>query len=166
MLKKSSEEFVYLIDSMKIKVPLFGELIKKLIIARFSRTLGSLLTSGIGIIQALEITRRIIQNKVIQRRIDRMIVEVKGGGHLENIIQETALFPPIMIQMVAVGNQTGHLDIMLTRSSDYLDQEVESVVKRLLAVLDPLLTIFIAVIIGFIAVSIYLPMFNAYNLVK
>jgi len=163
---KKTEVFSLKLDELKIFLPLVGSLNKKVLVASFSRTLGSLLSSGIGMVYALQITQKVIENKFIQNKIEGIIREVKGGGHLEEIVSKIDIFPPMVVQMVTVGNQTGHLDKMLAKSADYLDKEIEISVKRLLAILDPIMTIFIAVIIGFMTISIYLPMFNITSMVR
>ena len=148
------------IDKLKLNLPIFGALNRDIAISRFIRTFGSLVSSGIVITEALSIVRGITGNKVIADTIDSIQSDVREGRKIADSFSEEFLFPPMITQMVAAGEEAGILDTMLQKSSDILDRDVDYAVGKLVAYLEPALTLFLAFIVGFIALAIYLPMFD------
>ena len=147
-------------DQVKLKLPLWGPLIRKITIARMARTLATLLNGGVAMIQSLETTNAIIDNEVISRVITNLIEAVKKGEPLSQTLKASGQFPPMVTQMIAVGEETGTLDILLTKVADYYDLETDYSLKRLTAMLEPIFLIVIGGIVGFIFASIILPIFE------
>lgn len=148
------------IDRIKLKLPVVKVLVKKSIVARFTRTLGTLLTSGVPINHALEVTRKIITNIVLLEIINKIMYNIQQGQRVVVAIENTPVFPPGIVQMIRVGEEAGNLDIMLNRAAEIMEREVDITVKRLTTLIEPLLTVTLGVVVGFIAVSIYLPIFS------
>ncbi|MEA1912774.1 MAG: type II secretion system F family protein [candidate division WOR-3 bacterium] len=149
------------IDRFIIKVPIFGTLIKKQAISRFSRTLSTLIASGVNILDALEITSGTTGNKVVENAILRSRTSIAQGESIaEPLTKEKAIFPPMVIQMITVGEQTGGLDEMLAKVADFYDDEVDQAVENLMSALEPVVLLFLAVIIGGMVVAMYLPIFK------
>lgn len=148
------------IDRFKLDFPVFGALNRKVAISRFIRTFGSLFASGVAIMEALSVVKEITGNKVIAGVIDDVQNSVMQGRKIAEPLSEEKLFPPMVVQMVAAGEEAGAMDVMLKRSADFLDRDIDYTVDKLVARLEPLLTVFLAVIVGFIAMAIYLPMFD------
>ena len=147
-------------DSLMLKLPAFGDLQRKSAVARFCRTLGTLLNSGVPIIDALTVTARTSGNVVLEAGIFRTIEAISGGQSIAEPLKATGVFPPMVIQMIAVGERTGGLSDMLTRVSDFYDQEVESAVDSLTSMLEPLVIVVLGGIIGAVLIAMYLPMFD------
>jgi type IV pilus assembly protein PilC len=148
------------IDKVKLNLPIFGALNRDVAISRFIRTFGSLVSSGIVVTESLRIVRGITGNKVIANIIDGIQNSVREGGRIADSISQEILFPPMIAEMIAAGEEAGILDAMLQKSSDILDRDVDYAVSKLVAYLEPVLTLFLAFIVGFIALAIYLPMFD------
>jgi len=147
-------------DKMMLVLPLFGDLTRKTAVARFCRTLGTLLSSGVPIIEALTVTARTSGNKVIEMGIFKTVEAISGGQSIADPLKATGVFPPMVIQMIAVGERTGGLSDMLTRVSDFYDIEVESAVDALTSMLEPLVVVVLGGVIGFMLIAMYLPMFS------
>ncbi len=151
-------------DRIKLRFPLrIGEVVQKVAIARWSRTLSSLVSAGVPVIQALEITGRTSGNVVVEEAMDQVITSVKGGGTLSEPLKRSKVFPPMVGQMVAVGEETGALDSMLGRIADFYDDQVAAAVKALTSILEPVMIITVGSIVGVIVISMYLPLFNVYK---
>ena len=148
------------IDGWTLKVPIFGAVIQKIIIARFSRTLGTLLSSGIAILEALDITARTAGNMVVQNALLDARREVQEGKTLADPIKRADLFPPMVIQMVSVGEQTGELDQMLQKMADFYEEEADAAIADFLTLIEPVMIVFLGGIIGGIVISMYLPIFS------
>ncbi|MBU0571084.1 MAG: type II secretion system F family protein [Candidatus Omnitrophica bacterium] len=148
------------IDRIKLDFPIFGTLNRKVAVSRFIRTLGSLLTSGVPILEALNVSREITGNRVITDIVDDITGHVKEGKTISEPLLEEKLFPPVVTQMMASGEEAGVLDIMLEKSADFLDKDIDYAVDKLVVRLEPVLTVFMAVVVCFIALAIYLPMFD------
>ena len=148
------------IDGLILKIPVFGAVIQKLIVARFSRTLGTLLTSGISILEALDITAHTAGNVVIQNALLDAKREVQEGKTLVEPIKRANLFPPMVVQMVGVGEQTGELDQMLQKLADFYEEEADAAIADFLTLIEPLMIVFLGGIIGGIVISMYLPIFS------
>lgn len=148
-------------DSIILKIPLFGNIMLKSSLSRFARTLGTLLGSGVPILNSMEISARASGNKVIEDVIIQMRDDITAGKSLTEVLKSRpSLFPPIFIQMVNVGESTGATDDMLNKVSDFYDEEVDAAVGNLMNMLEPALIVFLGVTIGFIVVSLYLPIFK------
>ena len=148
------------IDGLILKIPIFGAVIQKIIIARFSRTLGTLLTSGISILEALDITARTAGNMVIQNALLDCRKAVQEGNTLVDPLKRANLFPSMVIQMVGVGEQTGELDQMLQKLADFYEEQADAAIADFLTLIEPLMIIFLGGIIGGIVISMYLPIFS------
>ncbi|MEM1394473.1 MAG: type II secretion system F family protein [Cyanobacteria bacterium P01_D01_bin.116] len=148
------------IDALSLKLPLFGDLIQKSAIARFSRTFGSLTRSGVPILTSLEIVRDTSGNQVIANAIDAARSEVQQGGMISIALQKENVFPPMAIQMMSIGEETGELDGMLMKVADFYEDEVEQAVKALTSVLEPVMIVVIGGMVAVILLSMYLPMFK------
>ena len=154
-------------DRFKLHIPMgIGEIIRKLAIARFSRTLGTLVTSGVPILQAIEITGQAAGNVVIEDAMVDVQQSVKEGQSITTPLQDVSVFPPMVTQMIAVGEETGSLDAMLSKIADFYEDEVNAAVKSLTSILEPILMLFVGALVGTVVISMYLPIFNMMNIVK
>ena len=151
------------IDALSLKLPLFGDLIQKSAIARFSRTFGSLTRSGVPILTSLEIVRDTSGNQVIANAIDSARNEVQQGGMISFALQKENCFPPMAIQMMSIGEETGELDGMLMKVADFYEDEVEQAVKAMTSVLEPVMIVVIGGMVAVILLSMYLPMFAVFE---
>ncbi|HEX7320768.1 MAG TPA: type II secretion system F family protein [bacterium] len=147
-------------DPLFLRVPVFGDLNKKQSIARFSRTLSTLLGSGVPIIDALEITAKSAGNWVIEDAILKARVSIKGGENIADPLAKTNIFPPMVTQMIAIGEASGGLDDMLAKVADFYDAEVDQAVENLTNALEPIIMVFLGGIVGFLVISMYLPIFQ------
>lgn len=147
-------------DPLFLKVPVFGDLTRKQSIARFSRTLSTLLSSGVPIIDALEITARSAGNWVVEDAILRARTSIKGGENIADPLTKTAVFPPMVTQMIAIGEASGGLDEMLSKVADFYDAEVDQAVENLTSALEPIIMVVLGGIVGFLVISMYLPIFQ------
>ncbi len=147
-------------DPLFLKVPVFGDLIRKQAIARFSRTLSTLLSSGVPIIDALEITAKSAGNWVIEDAILKARVSIKGGENIADPLGKTAVFPPMVTQMIAIGEASGGLDEMLSKVADFYDAEVDQAVENLTNALEPIIMVVLGGVVGFLVISMYLPIFQ------
>jgi type IV pilus assembly protein PilC len=151
-------------DAFKLRIPLrIGEVVQKVALARWSRTLSSLVAAGVPIIQALEITGQTAGNAVVERAMGEVIASVKAGGTISGPLRSAKVFPPMVAHMVGVGEETGALDHMLTKIADFYDDEVSAAVKALTSIMEPVLIITVGSIVGVIVISMYLPLFDVYN---
>lgn len=151
------------IDRLSLKLPLFGDLIQKSSIARFSRTFGSLTRSGVPILTSLEIVRDTSGNQIIANAIDAARNEVQQGGMISIALQKENVFPIMAIQMMSIGEETGELDAMLMKVADFYEDEVEQAVKALTSVLEPVMIVVIGGMVAVILLSMYLPMFKVFE---
>ena len=155
-----SKQVKHVFDRIILRVPLVGDLIVKVSVARFSRTLGTLITSGVPILQALKITRETISNEVVQNAVDKVYDSVQDGGTIAAPLDACKVFPPMVVNMIDVGEETGALDSMLIKVADIYDAEVEMAVEAMLSLLEPAIILILGGIIGFIVISLYLPIFS------
>lgn len=151
------------IDTISLKIPLFGDLIQKSSIARFSRTFGALTRSGVPILTSLEIVRDTSGNQVVANAIDAAREEVQQGGMISIALLKKAVFPAMAIQMMTIGEETGQLDAMLMKIADFYEDEVEQAVKALTSILEPLMIVVVGGMVGIILLAMYLPMFKVYD---
>ena len=153
------------LDGLLLRVPILGDLLRKTAVARFTRTLGTLLSSGVSILDGLEITARTAGNRVIHDAVMRSRSSIAGGETIAEPLRESGVFPPMVTQMINVGEQTGTIDEMLDKIADFYDDEVDTAVEALLAAMEPLLIVFLGVVVGGMIVSMYLPIFDMINVV-
>jgi len=154
-------------DRFKLRVPMgVGQIVRKLAIARFSRTLGTLISSGVPILQAIEITGQAAGNVVIENAMKSVQVSVKEGATITEPLEKEKVFPAMVTQMIAVGEETGSLDAMLSKIADFYEDEVNASIKSLTSVIEPILMLFVGAIVGVVVISMYLPIFNMMNIVK
>lgn len=156
----------YQIDYLKLKIPIVGELNLKMSIARFSRTFGTLINSGVPMLRSLEIVGETLGNAVLTQAIDNTRTSIKEGQKLSQPFFQSGLFPNMVTTMIDIGEESGRLSEMLTKVGDFYDQEVEATVKGLTSMIEPMLIIFLGVVVGFIAISIMTPIFKLVNSVK
>ena len=148
----------YLIDKIKLKIFLFGPIVSKTIISRFARTLATLITSGVPILRSLQIVRDTVGNEVIARAINEVRNRVREGEGIAGPMLRTGVFPPMVTNMIAVGEETGAMDQMLEKVADAYEAEVDASIAALTSMLEPLLIVFMGGIVGFIVISLYLPL--------
>lgn len=149
----------YMLDALMLRLPVFGGIIRKVAVARFSRILSTLLGSGVPILQALDITARTAGNIIIEEAILKVRAGVERGENFVDPLKETAVFPEMVSQMIGVGEQTGALDAMLGKIADFYEEEVDAAIADLLALIEPMLIAFLGVTIGGIVIAMYLPLF-------
>lgn len=154
------------IDKLMLHVPVLGDVLRKSAVSRFTRTLGTLISSGVSILDGLEITARTSGNRVVQDAIMGSRASIAGGDTIAGPLQKSNVFPPMVISMIAVGEQTGGLDEMLTKIADFYDDEVDAAVSALLSLLEPIMIVFLGVVVGGMIVAMYLPIFDMVNAVK
>jgi type IV pilus assembly protein PilC len=143
-----------------------GDVVQKVALARWSRTFSSLTTAGVPIIQAIEITGKTAGNAVVEAAMGDVITSVKAGGTIAQPLKESSVFPPMVSQMIGVGEETGALDTMFTKIADFYDDEVAAAVKALTSILEPAMIILVGSIVGIIVISMYLPLFTVYNSIR
>ncbi len=153
------------IDTLVLKLPVAGDLIRKISVAQFTRTFGTLLQSGVPIMEGLEIVARIAGNKIVENAIMDARTSVGEGKTLSEPLGKTGVFPPMVVQMINVGEATGALDVMLGKIADFFDDEVDAAVSALTALLEPMLMVFLGTVVGFIVIAMYLPIFKMASVV-
>jgi len=151
------------IDGLLLKLPVLGNVLKKIAVARFCRTLGTLVSSGVPILEALEITARTAGNAVVEDAIMETRKSIEQGKTIAEPLKATKVFPSMVVQMVAVGEQTGALETMLNKIADFYEDEVDEATANLLAMLEPIMICFLGIVIGGIVISMYMPMFDLIN---
>jgi len=150
----------YRIDKLLLKVPVLGTVLRKIAVARFCRTLGTLVSSGVPILEGLEITAKTAGNAVVAQAIMATRASVEQGKTISEPLKGTDVFPPMVVQMVAVGEQTGALETMLNKIADFYEDEVDEATANMLAMLEPIMIMFLGIVIGGIVISMYMPMFD------
>jgi type IV pilus assembly protein PilC len=154
------------IDKISLHLPIFGNMLRKTAVARFTRTLGTLVASGVSILDGLEITARTAGNRVIHDAIMLSRASIAGGETISEPLKRSGVFPPMVVQMINVGEQTGGLDEMLSKIADFYDEEVDAAVEALLAAMEPIMIVVLGVVVGGMIVAMYLPIFDMINTVK
>lgn len=147
-------------DIFKLKLPAFGPLISKIAISRFTRTLATLVRSGVGILEAFEIAGKVSGNKVIEIATEQIKINMRAGETISGPMEETGKFPPFVVKMISVGEQTGELEKMLIKISDYYEQQVTDALSELTSLIEPIIISFLGVTIGFIVLAIFMPIFK------
>lgn len=160
-----SRAFRLRLDRLKLRLPLFGRLILKIIIARFSRTLSTLLKSGVTIFSALDASSKTSENSVIEQALDKVKTQVSKGEKIADALLETNIFPPLMVNLIAVGEETGSLSEMLDKVAFFYEDEVDTAVSSLTSLIEPFIVIFLGVIIGGIVIAMFLPILQITQLV-
>ncbi len=153
------------IDGILLKLPVFGILIRKVAVAKFTRTLGTLIASGVAILDGLDITARTAGNKVVEEAVVKTRASIAEGRTIADPLKASGVFPPMVVQMIAVGEQTGALDSMLSKIADFYDEEVDVAVSNLTSLLEPMLMIFLGIVIGGVVIAMYLPIFKLVTVV-
>jgi type IV pilus assembly protein PilC len=148
------------IDALTLKVPILGPLMRKISVARFSRTLGTLITSGVPMLEAMDITSRTSGNAVIEKAIGQVRKAIEGGRTIVDPLRETGVFPNMVVQMIGVGEHTGSLDSMLQKVADFYEDEVDAAVGDLLTALEPMIILFLGIVVGGVVISMYMPLFS------
>jgi type IV pilus assembly protein PilC len=148
------------VDALALKTPVFGILIRKVSVAKFTRTMGTMLASGVAILEALDIVARTAGNKVVENAIYNVRSGIAEGRTMADPLQASGVFPAMVCQMIAVGESTGALDAMLEKIADFYDEEVDQAVENLTAMIEPMMIVFLGVVVGGLIVSMYLPIFN------
>jgi type IV pilus assembly protein PilC len=154
------------IDKLLLKVPVLGDVLRKSAVSRFTRTLGTLISSGVSILDGLEITAKTAGNRVVQDAIMESRSSIAGGDTIAAPLKKSGVFPPMVISMISVGEQTGGLDEMLSKIADFYDEEVDAAVSNLLSLLEPVMIVFLGVVVGGMVVAMYLPIFDMINAVQ
>lgn len=156
----------YTMDSLVLRLPIIGPLLRKVAVARFSRTLGTLVKSGVPILVSLEIVEQASGNAVLSKVVSNVREDVKQGGSINAQLESSKVFPPMVTSMIAVGEETGELDTMLIKIADFYDDEVEAAVEALTSLLEPLMMVVLGGMVGAVIVGMYLPMFKMFEAVK
>lgn len=156
----ATEKGKLVVDNIILKVPVFGSLIQKVAVAKFTRTMGTLIASGVPILQGLDVTARTAGNKVIEKAVLSVIDDVQKGQNIAETLEKKKVFPTMVVQMIGVGEAAGALDSMLNKIADFYDEEVDTAVEGLTSLLEPALMAFLGVVVGFIVVAMYLPIFK------
>jgi len=164
---KRTEKGTEVWDRFKLHVPMgIGEVIRKIAVARFSRTLGTLVSSGVPILQAIEITGKSAGNVVIEHAMQAVQVSVKEGQTISEPLKHVSVFPDMVVQMISVGEETGALDAMLQKVADFYEDEVSAAVKSLTSIIEPIMMIGVGAIVGVVVIGMYLPIFDMMNVIK
>jgi type IV pilus assembly protein PilC len=163
---KRTEQVRNIVDPLKLKLPVFGELFRKIALTRFARNLGTMMQSGVPILQSLDIVAETTGNVVLERATRAVQESVRTGESLTRPLTEHPVFPPMVVQMMAVGEETGALDTMLHKIAQFYDQEVESTTESLTALIEPIMIAFLGGIVGSMIVALYMPIFKIFDLIK
>ncbi|TET48672.1 type II secretion system F family protein [Candidatus Aerophobetes bacterium] len=162
-LIKRSPRGGYFLDKLKLKIPILGKLFHKVALSRFSRTLAILSDSGVPILDALDMTGKAAENMTVQKATEEAQNSLRDGHTIADPLRKSPVFPPMVVNMIAIGEETGALDKMLNKVADFYDQEVEAIVNSLASLIEPLLILFLGATVGIIAVAMYLPYFSMFE---
>jgi type IV pilus assembly protein PilC len=163
---KSTSSGKLTVDKLMLKLPVIGDVVRKSSVSRFTRTLGTLISSGVSILDGLEITAKTSGNRVIHDAIMDSRASIAGGDTISAPMAKSQVFPPMVISMIAVGEQTGGLDEMLSKIADFYDTEVDTAVSGLLSLMEPVMIVVLGVVVGGMVVAMYLPIFDMINAVQ
>lgn len=155
-----------IMDAILLRLPIFGILLRKVAVSKFTRTLGTLIGSGVPILEGLDITAKTAGNIVVQEEVLKVRKDVAEGKTIAEPLSKSKVFPPMVTQMIAVGESTGAIDTMLSKIADFYDDEVDAAVANLTAMLEPIIIVFLGGIIGFIVIAMYMPIFKLIQLIK
>lgn len=162
----STEKGKYAFDAFMLRTPVFGDLLKKVSIAKFAKTLATLLRSGVPILDGLEIVAKVSGNKVVEQRLLATKDNIKGGENISTPLEKAKIFPPMVYRMVAVGEQTGELEKMLNKIAEFYEDQVNSAVEALTSLMEPMIMVVLGTLIGSIVMSLFLPIFNISKLFR
>jgi len=157
---KSTEQGKYFIDSIIYKTPMVGKNVQKILAARFTRTLSTLLSSGVSLIQSLEVVDRVVNNQIVSRGLVKVREEIKRGSNLAAPLDRMGIFPIMVTQMISVGEEAGSLDAIMEKVADFYDEEVETSISKLVAMMEPLMMMVLALVVGFIVIAMIMPTFT------
>jgi type IV pilus assembly protein PilC len=160
---KSGREFW---DSRRIKLPIFGSIAHKICLARFTRTFASLVRSGVPILEVLQIVSQTVGNVVMEKAVKSAAGDIERGESISNAMSKYPIFPSMVIRMMSAGEQTGNIDNMLERVSDFLDEEIENTLSGLMSLIEPLLIVFLGFVVGGMVICMYLPIFKMSTIVN
>jgi type IV pilus assembly protein PilC len=164
---KSTEHGQSMWDAFKLRVPMkVGEIVQKVALARWSRTLSALVSAGVPLLQALEITGKTAGNRVVEKAMASVVESVKQGGTIADPLKASPVFPGMVSHMVGVGEETGALDTMLSKIADFYEDQVAAAVKQLTSILEPIMIVLVGAIVAFIVIAMYMPMFKVYDQIK
>lgn len=163
---RRTEKGTHLTDAILLKAPIFGTMLVKVAVAKFTRTMGTLISSGVPILDGLEITAKTSGNKVVEYAITSVRLAVSEGKTLAEPLAKAKVFPPMVTHMIAVGESTGALDTMLSKIADFYDDEVDQAVGNLTSMMEPLLMVFLGTVVGFVIIAMYLPIFKMITLIE
>ncbi|OPX23621.1 MAG: hypothetical protein B1H03_01150 [Planctomycetales bacterium 4484_113] len=155
-----------LLDPLVLRIPIFGPLARKVAITRYTRTFGTLSQSGVPILEALEVAKNTASNNVVQRAIIYVRERIREGESIHAPMKRTGVFPPIVTNLIAVGEESGNLEEILFKLSDYYDQEIDATIRGLASIIEPIMILLIGAVVGTIVISLYLPIFNLVNVVR
>lgn len=163
LLGKRSIKYLLFLDRLKFRVPIYGSLVQKSVVARMARTMGSLFASAVPILPSLNIVSEVVDNRLVSLILTEAGNSLQGGGTLADPLKKSKIFPPLVSHMVAIGEQTGNLDYMLDKIADFYEAEVETMADRMKALIEPLMMIVLAVIVGTIVAAVVMPEFSLYS---
>ena len=164
--RAANANFRFTTDSIKLKIPIFGDLFQKVALSRFTRTLALLLRAGVPVLQALDIVAESTGNEVLARAASDVKDSVRSGESMSSPLTRHSIFPPMVVQMIAVGEDTGAMDAMLDKISDFYDQEVESTTESLTSLIEPIMIAVLGGVVGAMVIALYMPMFKIFDLIK
>jgi type IV pilus assembly protein PilC len=154
-------------DAFRLRIPMkIGDIVQKVALARWSRTLSALVSAGVPLLAALDITAKTAGNRVVENAMADVIESVKRGGTIADPLKESSVFPGMVSHMVGVGEETGALDTMLSKIADFYEDQVAAAVKSLTSILEPVMLVVVGGIVGFIVISMYMPLFKVYDSIK
>ncbi|MGO9148036.1 MAG: type II secretion system F family protein [Desulfomonilia bacterium] len=157
---RTREKGRFYTDKVALRLPVFGDLIRKVAVAKFTRTLGTMISSGVPIMDGLDITSKTAGNVIVENAIRAVRTAISEGRSMSEPLEQTGIFPGMVVQMIAVGEATGAMDQMLSKIADFYDEEVDTAVEALTSALEPILMVFLGGVIGFVVVAMYLPIFK------
>ncbi|MBI5106391.1 MAG: type II secretion system F family protein [Solirubrobacterales bacterium] len=164
---KATDRGRAMFDSFKLRIPMkIGDIVQKIALARWSRTLSALVSAGVPLLQALDITSKTAGNHVVEQAMSNVIDSVKQGGTISEPLKASPVFPGMVSHMVGVGEETGALDTMLTKIADFYEDQVNAAVKQLTSILEPVMIVFVGGMVGFIVISMYMPLFKVYDQIR
>ena len=156
----ATEKGEFVIDKLSLQTPILGTLLRRIAVAKFTRTLGTMIQSGVPILEALAVVARTAGNKIIEQAVFRVAESITEGRTIAEPLEETGVFPSMVVQMINVGESTGALDVMLEKIADFCDEEVDQAVDNLTAAIEPLMMVFLGGLIGGLVIAMYLPIFK------
>jgi general secretion pathway protein F len=163
---KRTEKGRAIVDRLKLQSPVFGPQYRKIIMARFTRTLGTLLTNGVPIVAAFDITKNVVGNILVSKEIEKAREDIQEGREISKPMSKSGVFPPVVVNMIAVGEQSGQLEEMLNRVSKIIETEMDSALKKYMSLLEPVMILVMGAVVGFIVISILLPIFEMNQLIR